>query len=437
MDQPQSPTPARRYSNGQPWKPAAGHNAPRQQVEDRLGVEYAVVDLSRQPSADYLVKAVVREMRIRFYQPNTIAAYRSALACFLRWYRGQMDQVTQEDIREYLDLLVTGGASSSHVSVTLSALRTVFDKFCLLRCTVGLVSPKKAKRLPVVLSKQEVQRLISAGRSFRDKLLISVLYATGLRVSEVSRLSWSDLDFERRQVRVSGGKGRKDRYVMLAEHLLPLLRQVWRFTRGEGYLFPAEGQRSTNRHLSTRTIERAVANARRLSGIAKHVTPHSMRHSFATHLIESGTDIRFIQKLLGHTNLETTSLYTKVATTVTSRVSSPLDQIQLGGQQQAVPPPPSKPAVGKVSIRVEDPPDASGVHRVFLGIQHKGECVTLPGTTVSEPRPGWINLQVPAIEVWQPSLSRLPNAQQDRIQQIEFYEMLQREVSKRMPRPDS
>ena len=176
MDQPQHRTPPRRYLNGQPWKPAAGHNAPRSSVEDHLGVEYAVVDLARQPSSDILLKAVVREMRIRSYQPNTIAAYRSALDCFLRWYCGGLDQITKEDIREYLDLLVTGGASSSHVSGTLSALRTVFDKFCLLRCTVGLVSPRKPQRLPVVLSKQEVQRLISSGRSFRDKLLIRATY---------------------------------------------------------------------------------------------------------------------------------------------------------------------------------------------------------------------------------------------------------------------
>jgi len=244
--------------NGQPWKKAAGLNCPRDPVSDHLDAEYAVVDLSRDPPAESLVKATIREMRIRFYQPNTIKAYRSALVSFLRWHRGRLDQITKEDIRDYLELLVTGGASSSHVSVTLSALRTTFDKFCLLRCTVGLVTPRKPKRLPVVLSQQEVQRLISSASSFRDKLLISVLYATGLRVSEVARLSWTDLDFDRRQVRVEGGKGRKDRYVMLAEHLIPLLRQVWRFTKGEGYLFPAEGKRTTDRHLSPRTIERAV-----------------------------------------------------------------------------------------------------------------------------------------------------------------------------------
>ncbi|MEO9931518.1 tyrosine-type recombinase/integrase, partial [Rhodopirellula bahusiensis] len=154
---------------------------------------------------------------MRFYSVNTIKNYRSAWVCFLRWYRGPLDQIDQEDIREYLELLVNGGASASEVSVTLSALRTGLDKFCLLRCTVGLVSPRKSKQLPVVMSKKEVQRMMEAARTLRDKLLLTVLYATGLRVSEVARLQWSDFDFDRQQIRVQLGKGKKDRYVMLAD----------------------------------------------------------------------------------------------------------------------------------------------------------------------------------------------------------------------------
>ncbi|WP_276664336.1 tyrosine-type recombinase/integrase, partial [Rhodopirellula baltica] len=169
--------------------------------------------------------------------------------------------------------------------------------------------------------------MMEAARTLRDKLLLTVLYATGLRVAEVARLQWSDFDFDRQQIRVQLGKGKKDRYVMLADDLLPLMRQLWRHTKGVGYLFPSEGRR-VDRHLSPRTIQRAVKQARILSGIGKAVTPHSFRHSFATHLIESGTDIRFIQKLLGHTNLETTSLYTKVARMKATAVASPLDQLR-------------------------------------------------------------------------------------------------------------
>jgi hypothetical protein len=133
---------------------------------------------------------------------------------------------------------------------------------------------------------------------------------------------------------------------------------------------PTEGKRTANRHLSPRTIERTVEKARVLSGITKHTTPHSMRHSFATHLIESGTDIRFIQKLLGHTHLETTSLYTKVAITTTSNVSSPFDQMQNAATEATTPSAAalSTPSVGKLKIVVEDPPDATGNRRVYLGI---------------------------------------------------------------------
>ncbi|MEP6171933.1 MAG: phage integrase N-terminal SAM-like domain-containing protein, partial [Rhodopirellula bahusiensis] len=127
----------RLYSNGQPWRNARGRDAPRDAVETEFKAEHAVVDLSTQPPKPLVVKSLVRELRIRFYSVNTIKNYRSAWVCFLRWYRGPLDQIDQEDIREYLELLVNGGASASEVSVTLSALRTGLDKFCLLRCTVG------------------------------------------------------------------------------------------------------------------------------------------------------------------------------------------------------------------------------------------------------------------------------------------------------------
>ena len=432
------------YSNGQPWRNAQGRNAPRAAVESQFTAEYAVVDLNRDPSRDVFLKAIVREFRIRCYRQKTITNYRSALSAFLRWYAGPLNQVCKEDVREFLELLVEGGASASQIGGMLSAIRTAFDKMCLLRCTVGLVTPRRSKKLPVVLSKPEVQRLIEAASSFRDKLLISVLYATGLRVSEVARLRWADLDFDRRQIRVDQGKGAKDRYVMLASHLVPLLRQVWRLTKGEGYLFPSEDQR-TDRHLSTRTIERAVARARQLAKITKHATPHSLRHSFATHLIESGTDIRFIQKLLGHTNLETTSLYTKVAVTTTSSVNSPLDSLnqtdaQYPRQAKTAPAGKSTSSVGSLRIHVEELPDATGIHRVavhvrLLNVSDNAEFVSLPGITVCQPRPGWINVRIPAAEQWQPALSRLNRTQVKRIEAPEFFELLQQEITRRLPSP--
>ncbi|MEP6170373.1 MAG: tyrosine-type recombinase/integrase, partial [Rhodopirellula bahusiensis] len=346
------------------------------------------------------------------------------------------DQIDQEDIREYLELLVNGGASASEVSVTLSALRTGLDKFCLLRCTVGLVSPRKSKQLPVVMSKKEVQRMMEAARTLRDKLLLTVLYATGLRVSEVARLQWSDFDFDRQQIRVQLGKGKKDRYVMLADDLLPLMRQLWRRTQGVGYLFPSEDGRA-GRHLSPRTIQRAVKQARILSGINKAVTPHRFRHSFATYLIESGTDIRFIQKLLGHTNLETTSLYTKVAQMKATAVASPLDQ--LGNEsgrsvESPVRQSASRPSVGRMRLEVDPNPDSSGAYAVKLGVWQDGQLLPLPGVLATMPRPDWVSLQIPLQDIWEPTLCCLPAAQRERLESPEFFSQVQREVAKRILR---
>lgn len=434
--------PIRTYGNGQPWRPAIGQNVDRQQIEDHLAAEHAVVDLRRDPPAGIFLKNVIREMRIRFYRTNSISNYKSALKGFLRWYSGSLAQVTKEDIREYLDLLVTGGASASQISVTLSALRTAFDKFCQSRCTVGLVTPRKPKRLPVVLSKSEVQQLISAGTSFRDKLLMSILYATGLRVSEVARLKWRDLDFDRNQIRVVGGKGDKDRTVMLSDQLRPLLRHIWKLTGGQGYLFPAEGNRSAEiRHLSARTIERAVAKAVQICGLQKKATPHSFRHSFATHLIESGTDIRFIQKLLGHTHLETTTIYTKVATAVTASVASPIESLALNSQStpsadpaKAVrnPPPTGQPPVGKLRVQLSPTCDSQGYRHVLIGIKQHDDYVMLPGAKVSEPRPGWMNLEIPPSETWHQPLSQLTHVQRQRFEEASFYDVLRQQVAKKL-----
>ncbi|MEM6692501.1 MAG: site-specific tyrosine recombinase/integron integrase [Planctomycetota bacterium] len=431
-----SPWAPRFYSDGNPWRDARGRAAPREAIETEFKAEQAVIDLSNQPPVVAVVKALVREMRIRYYSTKSVTNYRSALVGFLRWYRGRLDEITQEDIRSYLELLVDGGASSSHVSVTLSALRTGLDKFCLLRCTVGLVSPRKSTRLPVVLSKSEVQRMIEAARSFRDKLLLSVLYSTGLRVSEVACLRLSDFDFERKQIRVRQGKGQKDRYVMLADELRPLMRALWKHTRGEGYLFPSEGQRS-DKHLSTRTIERVVVRARGLAGISKKATPHSFRHSFATHLIESGTDIRFIQKLLGHTNLETTSLYTKVARASSSTVDSPLDQLRrtsgaAASIRERVSSDTGSPSVGRMRLDVKADQAKPGRYRVELAIRRGDDYVSLPGMTATVPRPGWVCLNLPAEEQWSEPLGQLPVAQRERLESPEFFHRLQTMVAAKL-----
>ena len=239
-----------------------------------------------------------------------------------------------------------------------------------------------------------------------------------------------------------------------SDQLRPLLRQIWKLSKGQGCLFPSEGHRQSSpdrsqRHLSTRTIERAVAKTVQISGLQKKATPHRFRHSFATHLVEAGTDIRFIQKLLGHSNLETTTIYAKVATVVTASVVSPLESLPAAPRSSAdnneAPPsvsanPPSadsakinspKP-VGKLKVQVCGHPDSAGCYDVLIGIKQGDRYIMLDGVRVSEPRPGWMNLEIPASEVWSNSLSQLSQHQRNRLADASFYELLRQQVAKKL-----
>ena len=181
-------------------------------------------------------------------------------------------------------------------------------------------------RAPVVLSQEEVARLLEAAPGLKVKAALSVAYGAGLRVSEVVALKVSDIDSERMTLRVERGKGQRDRYVMLSPQLLELLREWWRAARPQAWLFP--GQNPVN-PMSARQLNRAVHAAKNLAGISKRVSMHTLRHSFATHLLEQGVDIRVIQVLLGHAKLETTALYTRVAVNTIRDVKSPLERLGL------------------------------------------------------------------------------------------------------------
>ena len=182
----------------------------------------------------------------------------------------------------------------------------------------------KAHRLPVVLSPEEVTRLLEAASEAKYKAAFSLAYGAGLRVAEVASLKVSDIDSKRMLLRVEQGKRRKDRYAMLSPKMLELLRNWWRIERPKVWLFPG---RDPIKPLSTRQLNRAVHEAASRAGIDKRVSPHTLRHSFATHLLEEHVDIRVIQVLLGHAKLETTAIYAQVATRTISAVTSPLDRL--------------------------------------------------------------------------------------------------------------
>jgi site-specific recombinase XerD len=189
--------------------------------------------------------------------------------------------------------------------------------------------PKRKKTLPKILSKAEVKRFLAALDSPKHRAIAFVLYSGGLRVSEAARLKVSDIDSGRGQIHVRQGKGRKDRYVMLSPLVLGVLRDYARVERPSDWLFPA-GHRK-DRHITPRSIQAAVARAAANAGIRKRVTPHMLRHSFATHLLEAGTDLRYIQELLGHTKIGTTVAYTHVAKRDARMIASPIDAL-FGGE---------------------------------------------------------------------------------------------------------
>ena len=228
-------------------------------------------------------------------------------------------------MRRYQLHLTASGVGVPTVNQTVSTLRFFFkvtlSRPDLVERTAFVREPRK---LPVVLSPEEVARLLDAAPALKYKAALSVAYGAGLRVSEVVALKVGDIDSKRMVIRVEQGKGRKDRYVMLSPHLLDLLRAWWRVARPQGWLFPG---RNPVQPMTTRQLNRACHAATQMAEINKRVSLHTLRHSFATHLLEQNIDIRVIQVLLGHAKLDTTALYTRVATKTIRDVMSPLDHI--------------------------------------------------------------------------------------------------------------
>ena len=427
------------YNDGSLYPPAVGRCAPRAAVEDYAATAHSVV--TGKPAAEEFLRIIHRELKIRFFTQSTIKDYMGAVRRFLNWFGRLPHQATREDVREYLEVMVDGGASSSHVGGALSAVRTVFDKMCRRQMTLGLATRRKPKRQPVVLNQTEIRLLLEAAGTLRDKLLMSLMYGVGLRVSEVSRLRWDEIDFERRTVRVFQGKGRRDRLVILPDALIPLLTSVSATVRAQGYIFPSESRRN-GQHLSPRSVQRAVRNAVVLAGITKKATPHSLRHSFATHLIEAGTDIRFIQKLLGHAKLETTTIYTKVAVLKQSEITSPPDRLQAtqrdSQSEQSVQP--KRPAVGRLRVELNVLAAADGGSRTAdaaVVVLNGAASVRLEGIRLFEPRPGWIAMELPPEDEWRDQLQQLTGEQRDRINSPEFREHLRAVLGRKFLACDS
>lgn len=428
-----------RSGDGDRYRPARGRYAPREGVEPSQLAGPLVLDLTREyPDWKAFWERVERELRIRFYRPKSIKNYRNALRSLALWFRRPPHELTSEDVRDYLLRLVERGCSSSWVAINISAIRTCFDKLGGLAVSEGIRTPRKPRRLPVVLSESEVRRILSAAPSLRDKALLGILYACGLRVSEACRLRWRDIDLERRNIRVWRGKGMKDRYVMLASCMEPLFRQGKERCLPEDFVFVGD---EPDRHLSPRSAQRIMARAVRISSIGKRATPHSMRHSFATHLVEHGTDTSFIQELLGHARLETTQIYMHVAQPSMDKLVSPLDRLGLSSAatgavtegHRGLLPAATSSSSRFMDVRLGALESFNGVPGCDFAITvHTPQAVVdLLGSRVLEPRTGWILLEVPPLELWEPALQKLAPEDRRQVESAEFYERLRAHVTHR------
>lgn len=264
------------------------------------------------------------ELKLRGFSVQTIKTYTRHNKLFLDYVKKEPRDVNEEDIKNYLAHVISDEkASPRTVALKKAALKFLYDEL-MKKGIVNLKTPKIPKSSPTVLTKEEVKVLINAATRDKTRLIMELLYSSGLRVSECVTLKINDLDLESKIIRVKSGKGNKDRITILSSNMIPeLKRYILTLDKDEVYLFP----NSKGSNLSVRNIQKLIQKSAVKAGIKKNVSPHTLRHSFATHLLEAGTDIRLIQELLGHSQLSTTQIYTHVSKEQLSRIKSPLDTV--------------------------------------------------------------------------------------------------------------
>ena len=272
-----------------------------------------------------LRQRMTEDMQVRNLALNTQMSYVQQVSLFARHFDKSPELLGPEDLRAYQVYLTNEKKlATGSVLIAVAALRFLYKVSLKKDWSFEDVipAPKKPQKLPVVLSPEEVLHFLSCVGNTRHRAILTTCYAAGLRISEAIHLRPTDIDSQRMVIRVDQGKGQKDRYVMLSPTLLETLRSYFRAVRPQVWLF--EGDVS-GQPINRSSVEQACQKARRLSGIRKPITPHSLRHGFAVHLLESGTDVRTIQLLLGHRSLATTARYLRIATTKVCSTSSPLD----------------------------------------------------------------------------------------------------------------
>ena len=268
-----------------------------------------------------------RELLSRKYSYRTVKGYLYYNRDFLSFIRKEPSGINDSDIKDYLlHLAEERQSATSTLNQAINALKFYYGTMLKKKFVYEVKRPRKDKKLPVVLSKEEVAKILSSVDNLKHKAILMLVYSAGLRVGEVVKLKPEDIDSKRMLIRIKGAKGRKDRYTLLSEMALEILRKYWRDYKPDKWLF--EGAKK-ERYISTRTVQHILEHACTQAGIRKDISVHTLRHSFATHLLEGGTDLRYIQELLGHAHSKTTEIYTHVSTKSLSKIQSPLDSLSI------------------------------------------------------------------------------------------------------------
>ncbi len=273
---------------------------------------------------DERLKKLSTELKLRGFSPQTAKMYMFYNRKMLEYIKKQPEEITEDDIKDFLAYkLSEGSLSNSSIALIKAALKFFYTEM-LGKNISNIKTPKRSNKLPVVLSRDEIKNLIDKTENIKHRLLIELLYSTGLRLSECVNLKYSDLDLNEGIGWVRSGKGSKDRIFIISKRLR---QDILEYTpkngdNGKGHIFSVNGKK-----MSPRAIQYAIKISAKRAGIEKDVHVHTLRHSFATHLLENGADIRKIQKLLGHSNLQTTQIYTQVSTEEIKKIKSPLDML--------------------------------------------------------------------------------------------------------------
>ena len=268
---------------------------------------------------EYLNKTI-RELKLRNYSPKTIKAYLLCIELYLKYKKTDFHKLNEENIKNFLLDLKDKNKSPQTINLYLNSIKFFYNQVLKIYKKIDLKFTKRNKSLPIVLSREEVKNIIENIKNIKHKLMITLAYSSGLRVSEVVNLKVQDLDLEEFIIHIKGAKGMKDRITVFPEKILNDIKNLTAGKKGDDFVFESE----RGGKLTTATAQKVFIKSLEKSNINKPATFHSLRHSFATHLLENGVDVRYVQELLGHQNIRTTQIYTHVTNPAIKNIKSPL-----------------------------------------------------------------------------------------------------------------